>query len=303
MASVQLALTRPATVTGVGSIPGTDPLRAAARVAEQLPDLPHVPELPDRGPGADMIGRTLALLADVAADFTAATTVTGWELTRASRDLRRARSMLNEDLDAVEQVWAGHRGLAKQQLAGPLTLAATVERKGKRLLADPGLVRELIHAWELMAQGHRAALTARVPATWLLQMDEPLLPAALQGTVRTTSGMSAYPAVSAALPQTDLLHCCAADLPWSRLPSTSALLLDFGLHKIIDDEPLADLISKGATMGFGVSGDAGSVRSVLEFYDRTGLVPEPVLITPPCGMVADYTHWLRVAEDLNGRWA
>lgn len=283
-------------------MPGTDPMAAAARIADQLPDLPHIPELPERGPGADMIGRTLALLAEVADDFTAATTVTGWELTRASRDLRRARSLLTQDLDAVEQVWAGHRGLAKQQLTGPLTLAATVERKGKKLLADAGLVRELIQAWAVMAQTHRAVLAARVPATWLLQMDEPLLPAVIAGTVRTVSGMSAYPPVNAELPQPDLLHCCAPDLPWSRLPATEALLIDFGLHKITDDEPLAELATKGTTVGFGVSGDAGSVRSVLEFYDRTGLAPEPFLVTPPCGMVADYTPWRRVAEELNGRW-
>lgn len=301
MNPVPLPLTLPATVTGVGSMPGTDPVAAAARVAEQLPDLPHIPELPDRGPGADMIGRTLALLAEVAGDFAAATTVTGWELTPASRDLRRARSLLNQDLDAVEEVWAGHRGLAKQQLAGPLTLAATVERKGKKLLADAGLVRELVQAWGLMAERHRGDLAARLPATWLIQTDEPLLPAVMAGTVRSVSGMSTYPAVTVELPATDLLHCCAPGVPWSRVRA-QAVLIDFALHRIDDDEPLAELITKGATVGFGVSGDAGSVRSVLEFYDRTGLAPQPVLITPPCGMVADYTPWRRVAEDLNGRW-
>ena len=51
-----------ARATGVGSLPGTDPREAAAEVIGELPDLPHLPELPGRGIGADMVGRTAALL-------------------------------------------------------------------------------------------------------------------------------------------------------------------------------------------------------------------------------------------------
>ena len=46
--------------TGVGSMPGTDPHEAAAVVAGEVPDLPHLVELPGRGPGADLVGRTRA---------------------------------------------------------------------------------------------------------------------------------------------------------------------------------------------------------------------------------------------------
>lgn len=297
-----LPLTQPATVTGIGSLPGTDPMAAAALVAEQVPDLPHVPELPERGPGADMIGRTLGLLSEVADDFSAATTVTGWELARASRDMRRARSLLAQDLDAVEQVWAGHRGLAKQQLAGPLTLAAVVERKGRKLLADPGLVRDLIAAWQDMAAAHRATLHTRLPATWLLQMDEPALPAVVAGTVRSPSGLSAYPVVTAQLPAADLLHCCAPGLPWARLPDVQAVLIDAALYLPAEETALAERAVAGITVGFGLTGEAGSVRRVLEFFDRTGLQPTPVLVTPPCGMVADYEPWRRAAVELNERW-
>ena len=292
------------TVTGIGSVQGTDVRDWATRISDQLPELPHVPELPQRGPGADMIGRTLGLLSEVAADFTAATTVTGWELTAATRDMRRARSWLGEDLDAVEQAWSGHRGLAKQQLAGPFTLAASVEYRGRRILADRGLVRELVQAWEAMVAAHRVALVKRVSATWLIQADEPLLPAVVAGTVRTTSGFSVYPALPVEMPSgADLLHCCARGLPWPRLRGLAGLLLDFGLHTLADDEPLAELSTKGTTIGFGVSGVPGGVRSVLDFFDRTGLVPTPALLTPPCGMVADYRPWVQMAHDLNERLA
>jgi hypothetical protein len=204
-------------LTGVGSVPGTSVTAWAGRIADQLPEFPHVPELPERGPGADMIGRTLGLLSEIAPDFTAATTVTGWELTRASRDMRRARSLLAEDLDAVEQAWQGHTGLAKQQLAGPYTIAAAVERKGRRLLADPGIVRDLVVAWREMADAHRRELTRRLAADWVLQMDEPSLPAVVAGAVSTISGMGAYPPIEPDLALgADLVHCCAPGLPFAR---------------------------------------------------------------------------------------
>jgi hypothetical protein len=82
----------------------------------------------------------------------------------------------------------------------------------------------------------------------------------------------------------------------------AALLVDAGLSLPGEEQPLAELAATGVTMGFGVPGDAGSVRSVLDFYDRTGLDPAPVLVTPPCGMVADYTPWRRIAEELTERW-
>ncbi len=38
-------------------MPGTDPAETIAVVLGELPDFPHLPELPDRGPGADPTGR------------------------------------------------------------------------------------------------------------------------------------------------------------------------------------------------------------------------------------------------------
>ena len=51
------------TSTGPGPMPGTDPREAARVVMGECHSLPFLPELPDRGPGADAIGRTLATLA------------------------------------------------------------------------------------------------------------------------------------------------------------------------------------------------------------------------------------------------
>ena len=50
--------------TGIGSWPGTSARQAAEIVVGELHTLPHLVELPARGVGADLIGRTLALLGD-----------------------------------------------------------------------------------------------------------------------------------------------------------------------------------------------------------------------------------------------
>ena len=52
----------PGRVTGMGSWPGTSAREAVRAVRDLLGDgVPHVPELPARGPGADMVGRTVGL--------------------------------------------------------------------------------------------------------------------------------------------------------------------------------------------------------------------------------------------------
>ena len=62
--------------TGVGSMPGTDPLETMRLIVGELPDLPFLAELPGRGPGADLTGRTAAMLAELPAE----TTPRGWRL-------------------------------------------------------------------------------------------------------------------------------------------------------------------------------------------------------------------------------
>ena len=123
-------------------MPGTNPAEAMRVVAGELPDFPHLPELPDRGPGADLTGRTAALLVDLAVEVTPR----GWRLAeRPGRDLARARSMLSSDLDALEEVLEGFSGPVKIQLCGPWTLAATLELPHTMnvAVADPGAVADL----------------------------------------------------------------------------------------------------------------------------------------------------------------
>ncbi len=180
----------PGSATGAGSMPGTDPLAAARTVLDELPDLPYLPELPDRGPGADMIGRTAALLAEMPAE----TTPGGWRLSpRPGRDLRRARALLDQDLDALEEAAAGYEGALKIQVTGPWTLAASLELPAsqEKALTDPGAVADLIASLAEGASAHAADVRRRVPgARLLLQLDEPRLPAVLDGAIPSASGLN-----------------------------------------------------------------------------------------------------------------
>jgi hypothetical protein len=229
---------RPATirVTGVGSMPGTDPAEAARVVVGEL-DLPHVPELPARGPGSDMLGRTLALVASITGEFAAETTPTGWRLSGArsggqvGRHMRRGAAWLAEDVDRLEEQLAGFTGTVKVQVAGPWTLAAGLESvHGTRLVADPGACADLSAAVGEAAAAHLRDLQRRVPGARIaLQVDEPSLPAVLAGRIRTASGRGVLrtpdlPEVVGALAglvagaraagmAEVIAHCCAPTVP------------------------------------------------------------------------------------------
>src|SRR3954453_21335391 len=172
--------------SGVGSLPGTDPAEAVRVVLGELPGLPHLPELPDRGPGADLIGRTAALLVDLAVDLTPA----GWRLVpRAGLDLRRAKDLLERDLDALTAVADGYAGPFKVQAAGPWTLASGLEReRGERAVVDPGARRDLAQSLAEGLAAHAADVAARVPgAPGVGQLDEPSVPGLVKGSLPTAS--------------------------------------------------------------------------------------------------------------------
>jgi Cobalamin-independent synthase, Catalytic domain len=214
----------PGSATGVGSLPGPDPVEAAATVVGELPLLPHLPELPARGVGADMIGRTVGLLVDLAAEVVP----TGWRVTaRPGREHRRAVDLLNFDVDAFDAACAGARPeWVKVQATGPWTLAASVElHSGHRVLTDHGAVREFTASLAEGLGAHVAEVAERTGARVLVQLDEPSLPAVLAGSLPTASGWGTVRSVSAPDAQELLrdlvvglgapvaVHCCAPDPP------------------------------------------------------------------------------------------
>jgi Cobalamin-independent synthase, Catalytic domain len=309
--------------TGIGSMPGTSPAEAMRVVAGELPDFPHLPELPDRGPGADLTGRTAALLVEIPVEVTAR----GWRLAeRPGRDLARARTMLSSDLDVLEEVLDGFRGPLKVQLCGPWTLAATLElpRTLNVAVADPGAVADLTASLAEGAAAHVAEVAKRVPGAQLVvQFDEPALAAVAGGEVPTASGLSRLRAVEAEVLRERLaqviastgkytvVHSCSTAVPFGLIRAAGADGLSFDLSQLRRGEE--DRVAEAAEAGLGLltgvipavpapdAGTAGptgpgdgsaearqAAERVIRLWRRLGLpldtCPEQAVITPACGL-------------------
>ncbi|MFF2216489.1 methionine synthase [Streptomyces antibioticus] len=307
--------------TGVGSLPGGDAREAARTATGSFEDFPFLPELPARGPGADMIGRTAGLLVEMYARVEPS----GWRLgDRPGRDTRRARSWLGEDLDALEEFTQGHEGPLKVQAVGPWTLAAALElRNGEAVLSDPGAVRDLAASLAEGLRLHLAEVRRRVPGAQLvLQLDEPSLTAVLRGHVRTASGYRTHRAVDRQLVEATLrdvagvqedgpvvVHSCAPDVPFAllRRAGVAGISFDFSLLTERDEEAIGEAVEAGTRLLAGVvpgtdtalSDPAGSVMGVRTLWRRLGLRPgllaEAVTITPACGLAGASPAYARKA--------
>ena len=325
--------------TGVGSFPGTaqrDFDEALAVVLGELAaderGLPFVPEVPGRGTHAAMVGRTLGLVTELDADLQP----DGWRLTGSSGapplHPRRATSLLGQDLDTVEERASGHTGPFKVQVAGPWTLAATVERpRGDKLLADHGARRELAQALAVGVADHLADVRRRLPAAaeLVLQVDEPALPAVLAGSVPTASGFGRHrtvhpPEASEALSwvleaaagagAVPLVHCCATGAPVGLLRGAGArgVMVDLALLDATGHDAAAEALEAGDTVAVGVvpttrppaaPGDAQLVERVQRWLDVLGLDPGEVaprlLVSPACGLAGADAAWARRAVELS----
>jgi hypothetical protein len=283
--------------TGIGSLPGTDPATAQQLVFDLLPDLPHLVELPDRGPGADMIGRTAALLTDLAVDLQPA----GWRFVpHPGREHTRAQDMLARDLDALAAVADGWTGPLKIQAAGPWTLAATIElHRGDKALADPAAVADIAASLADGLAVHLAAVRRAVPGAHVFaQLDEPSLPAVVAGHVRTASGFSilrtpetpelqAMLATALAATPHAGVHCCASDVPVELLRHAGAswISLDATLLGLRHEDALGEALEAGTGLILGIDGDPAPA---LTLFRRLGVNPttwlSAVVLSPRCGI-------------------
>jgi methionine synthase II (cobalamin-independent) len=302
----------------VGSLPGTDPVETMRLVVGELPDFAHLPELPARGPGADLIGRSAALLVDLAFDLTPA----GWRLVpRPGIDQRRAREFLERDLDALHDVAAGYTGPLKVQAAGPWTLAAGLERtRGDRAVVDPGARRDLAQSLAEGLSAHVSAVSARVPgARVVVQLDEPSLPAVLQGGLPTVSGFGKLSAVEESdveqeltafvqrLPAPVVLHCCAARMPLELFRAAGAVAVSFDLGLVQDLDAVGSAIEAGLHLFPGVvpgtdidlPAPKATASRVRAWWNELGFpadaLPAAVTLTPSCGLAGATPAYARDA--------
>ncbi len=323
-----------AKASGVGSWPGIKPREAAEVVVGELADaLSHIVELPARGVGADMLGRAGALLIDVAIDIVPR----GYCVAaRPGSVARRALSLLDEDMDALEEAWevAGLRGgdrVVKVQAPGPITLAAELElANGHRAITDSGALRDLAASLAEGVAAHRAALARRLETPVVVQFDEPSLPNALGGRLRGVTALSPVAPLDEAVANALLdacvatvggavsLHSCAPALPWNMLQKSSigAVSVDASTLIAADLDGIAAFVESGRTVILGVVAASAPPRrpsteevaaALVAVTDRLGFarsaLRDRIGVTPACGLAGATPEWARLAIELTRKAA
>ncbi|MFL6080337.1 MAG: methionine synthase [Ornithinibacter sp.] len=320
------AVVAPVRATGIGSWPGTSAREAVRTVRDLLVDgegvgLPHCPETPARGPGADIIGRAAGLLVDLPVDLQPS----GWRFVdRPGLDAARTASFHREDLDELAEAYDGYVGALKVQVAGPWTLAASLRlNRGERVVVDPGAVADLVASLTDGIQAYVSDVRRLVPgAEVVLQVDEPSLPSVLEGSLPTSSGfgrvravdpqvvMRALESVLAAHAGPTAVHCChaSAPLPLLRATGAGALAVDLTAATPARWESVAATLDAGTGIWVGClrtdgseagdsgAGDSGAGRPgadvearalVLNGFERSGLTSDALrglVVSPTCGL-------------------
>jgi len=251
-----------------------------------------------------MIGRTASLLVDMPIEITPR----GWRLAdHSGRDMSRARSMLSNDLDVMEELLQGYTGPLKIQICGPWTLAATVEltRTMDAALRDPGAVDDLTASLAEGVASHAADVAKRVPnAQLVVQLDEPALSAVVNGEVPTASGISRIRAIETetirdrlgqVLANTSgytLVHCCATGVRFEIMRTAGANAVAFDLSQLRrgEEDTVAELAEAGMGLFMGAAAENATPKQtaerVVSLWQRMGSRPnlEQTVITPPCGL-------------------
>ncbi len=305
-------------------MPGTDLAETLRVIRGEVGDFVFLPELPGRGPHADLTGRAVAMLHGLDADLQPG----GWRLgVGQGSDHRRARSLVGQDLDAAEELFDGHTGPIKTQVCGPLTLAATVERaRGDKLVSDHGARREIAESLAEGVTAHLADLRRRFDRSEqiVVQVDEPGITAVLGGGVPTMSGFGRHRSVHP--PEADALlrrvaeavvaagarpvvHSCAADVPVGLLAGAGFDAISFDLGLARPDDTWSELFEGGTDLWPGVvpTGDSESTDADLRvrverFFARLGFGEDDyqprLVVTPTCGLAGASPVWARRALSL-----
>jgi hypothetical protein len=296
------------------------------------PGIPYLPELPQRGPGAALVGRAAGLLVDLPVDLQPS----GWRLVdHPGRDAERTAAWLRTDLDELAEVYDGYQGLLKVQVAGPWTLASQLRLgRGERVVVDPGARRDVIASLAEGVRVHLATVGRLVPgADVMLQLDEPGLPSVLSGELPTSSGFGRLPAIdlpeaqealmtvlAAAEDRATVIHCCAPAAPLGLLRAAGAggVALDVATLGESAWESVATCVEAGVRFWAGVvptdavaPANAGRAPARPEHHEviaplvrRWRAVGLPtgalagVVVTPACGLAGLTPDRARAVQEL-----
>jgi hypothetical protein len=309
--------------TGIGSWPGTS-IDEAVRQSADLWALPYLPELPARGPWAEMLGRALGTI-----DIGIERGPSRWQVSAtSSSDQRRCRAMLRDDYDVLAERFSDYTGPLKVSLAGPYTLLACVDLvRGEAMVSDAGARRELVQAHAAALGDLVRRLRQLVPgAQPVVQLDEPMLGMVAEGAVRSASGIRRYDPVDAeeigrayrelcalvdrAGASPLVVHSCAP-APWRTLVEAG-----IGAAAVDADQPgnidvLAEHVDAGGDLWLGIvpTGPGSAALSVDQVVARALDWLRPLelgrrldghlVLTPACGLAGfSPAAAVRVAETL-----
>ena len=198
---------------------------ATKLVLGELPALPHLPELPARGPGRGLIGRGAGFLIGLPVEL-----YTGqWRVAaHPGRDLRRTRDLMDRDLDVLTEAAVGlhrpaqgpgARAVDARGEPGPAGRRSTAARPwrgtGPRRIARRRAARPRGRRCPADPRRHgaapaRRAVGARGPRRADPDRERPANPAQRGGI---HCGVRAARALIDAVGVPVVVHCCAAQPP------------------------------------------------------------------------------------------
>lgn len=266
----------------LGPMRGVSMTEAADIVMGESGHLPAIPQLPERGLGADAVGSTAALLEAVNVDRGPR----AWQMTqRPQLMMRRTWDLWERDLDAIQEVWGESVPALKMQVLGPWSLAAAVElANGHRVLSDAGATRDLHEALQMGIADHMAKLQRRFHGQVRVQVDEPLLGDVLTGKVPGTTDFDEIRAIPAEVVREKLKELGADYLVsgthWEIADAAETFVTDFlGLDTAKNIDGLGEFLSEGKRIGFAIAGvDArAEAVAVARHFDRMGM-PRELLV-------------------------
>jgi hypothetical protein len=262
------------TGTALGSMPGTDVVESVTLLRGELgaPHLSFLPVLPARGPAAEPVARTAAVLEELHADRQPhGLRVSGVP----GKDSRAARALLASDVNVLADVIGAESGTdaapVKTQLLGPLSLTAQLYlHAGERALKDHGARRDISASLAAGVGEHVRAVRAAAPGRdVVVQLDETLLDRVLAGSLPTMSGYRTLRAVPPAEARSSLravVEACRAagarhvalrlapgvDPRLAAEAGADAVQLEAPTGSAHDWEPLAALVEEGLQLWLGV---------------------------------------------------
>ncbi len=249
-------------VTGIGSLPHTDPVAAVAFVAQYSPELPFWPQLPNYAPEEYMLLQMLTPVLDLVTQQSPAhIDVEPGQLTTLCHRLRSAEATFAPrtavgfytfERACMDGLFPQARML-KGQISGPLTISRCLFANGRSLFHSLDFMADLtdylcrLVTWQierLQRFGKPVMIFVDEPVLALEPVDSPVMPFLRQviQTIRTAGAMAG-------------IHCCALGSPHSLLAADPDILsfdAHHGLDTFLHDPQMPGFVNAGGWLAFGL---------------------------------------------------